>query len=152
VIREDYLLRLIEELGAFLRKLFDAGADSRNRSENVETPSPGYTKLEEVCRQGVGLSYSMLRQMAPETVLQLFRSGGVNWIERCFFVAVLFDSDARISLNQSDTVRGTEAAARALYLYEQLRVEPVARDIYEVDTRIAELRALLAATRSPQDN
>jgi hypothetical protein len=137
MIRTDYILRLIEELGVFLRALM---GDRTNRFRPAEDLQAA---VEDSCQQGLGLSYATIRAMAPEELLALFRSGGRTWLERCYLAGTLDACDAEISRRRRDVTRARESAQRALYFYGVLIDEPTVPPEYELQSKSQELLELL---------
>ena len=136
MIRSDYILRLIEELGAFLRALMG------DRSSGLK-PADLQAAVENSCQQGLGLNYATIRGMTPEELIALFRSGGRTWMERCYLVATLDACDAEISRRRNDLARARESAQRALYFYGVLVADSTVPPEYDVASKSEELLEFL---------
>src|SRR5437870_509683 len=115
MIQRDYILRLIDQLGEFLRELFGAGSGATIVERQNFNVAEAENALEKSCQQALGLSLQTIREMAPDEVAQLFRSGGATWTSRCFFAARVFEFDSAIAMRVDDAKRGGESAQRALY-------------------------------------
>jgi hypothetical protein len=137
MIRNDYIMRLIEQLGAVLRAFVSGTAVSGLRTEDTQG------MIEDSCRQALGLSYSMIRAMPPEHLVELLRAGGGTWMDRCFLAGILFEYDAETSRQSGDMARARESAERALYLYSVLEADPGVPPDYEVQKRSEQLMKLL---------
>jgi hypothetical protein len=138
MIRTDYILRLIEELGVFLRALMGDRSSRFRPAEDLQAA------VEDSCQQGLGLSYATIRAMAPEELLALFRSGGRTWLERCYLAATLDACDAEISRRRCDVARARESGQRALYFYGVLIAEPTVPPEYDVQSKSQELLEFLS--------
>ena len=137
MLRTDYILRLIEQLGAALRTLMGGSSVSEAQTEQ------SLEMIETACQRVVGLSYSTIRGMAPEQLIELFRSGGGTWLDRSFAVASLLGHDAEISRRAGDAVRARDSAERALYIYSVLKADPGLPPSYEIDAKSRQLIRLL---------
>jgi len=143
MIRSDYILRLIEQLGAALRAFVSGTTVSGLQTEDTQG------MIEDSCRQALGLSYSTIRAMPPEHLIELLRAGGGTWMDRCFLVAILFEYDAETSRRSGDVARAREAAERALYLYSVLKADPGVPPDYEVQEKSERLMILLGEFDAP---
>jgi hypothetical protein len=137
MIRSDYILRLIEQLGAVLRAFVSGSTVS-----GLQTDRP-QGMIEESCQRALGLTYSTIRAMPPEHLIELFRAGGGTWLDRCFLAASLFEYDAEISRQSGDAARAKESAERALYLYSVLKADPCVPLDYEIQKKSEQLMKLL---------
>jgi hypothetical protein len=137
MIRSDYILRLIEQLGAALRAFMSGSTVSGLQTEHAQG------MIEDSCRRSLGLSYSTIRAMPPEHLIELFRAGGGTWLDRCFVVANLLGYDAEISRQSGDAARSKESAERALYLYSILEADPCVPPDYEIQKKSEQLAKLL---------
>lgn len=137
MLRTDYILRLIEQLGAVLRSLMGGNTASETQAEHARGA------IEDACQRMLGLSYSTIRGMAPEHLIQLFQAGGGTWQDRCFAGAILLGHDAEISRRSGDATRARESAERALYLYSVLKTDPGLPPTYEIPAKSQQLMELL---------
>lgn len=143
MIRSDYIMRLIEQLGAVLRAFVNGTAVSGLQTEDTQG------MIEDSCRQALGLSYATIREMPPEHLVEILRAGGGTWMDRCFLAGILHEYDAETSRHSGDMARAREAAERALYLYSVLEADPGARPDYEVQKRSEQLMILLGEFDAP---
>ncbi len=132
MIQRDFILRLIEQLGALLR----AFTSSQGR---IAHPTEMFVALNEACRQGLGLSFETLSAMSPQEILNLFESGGATFQSRTALAACLFGHKAKIVSKMPEATRAIPAAQMALYLWQQLRGDPALPPEYEVEEHIEEL-------------
>ena len=143
MIRSDYILRSIEQLGAALRAFISGSTVSGLQTEDTQG------MIEESCRRALGLSYATIRTMPPENLVELLRAGGGTWMDRCFLAGILFEYDAETSRQSGDVARSKGAAERALYLYSVLKADPGAPPDYEVQKRSEQLMILLGEFDAP---
>ena len=137
MIRNDYILRLIEQLGAVLRAFVGGTAVSGLQIEDTQG------MIEDSCRRALGLSYATIRAMPPEHLVELLRAGGGTWMDRCFLAGILHEYDAETSRQSGDVAQAREGAKRALYLYSVLEAEPSVPPDYELQTKSERLMKLL---------
>lgn len=143
MIRNDYILRLIEQLGAVLRAFVSGTAVSGLETEDTQG------MIEDSCRRALGLSYATIRAMPPEHLVDLLRAGGGTWMDRCFLAGILHEYDAETSRRSGDMARARESAERALYLYSVLKADAGAPPDYEVQKRSEQLMILLGEFDAP---
>ena len=143
MIRSDYILRLIEQLGAVLRACLSGTAISGLQTEDTQG------MIEDSCRRALGFSYATIRAMPPEHLVELLRAGGGTWMDRCFLAGILHEYDAETSRRSGDVARARESAERALYLYSVLKADPGAPPDYEVPKRSEQLMILLGECDAP---
>jgi hypothetical protein len=142
MIRSDYIMRLIEQLGAVLRAFVSGTAVSGLQTEDTQG------MIEDSCRRALGLSYATIRAMPPEHLVELLRAGGGTWMDRCFLVGILFEYDAEASRRSGDVTRAREAAERALYLYSVLEADPGVPPEYEIQKKSERLMKLLGELKA----
>ncbi len=143
MIRSDYILRLIEQLGAVLRAFVSGTKVSELQTEDTQA------MIEESCRRALGLCYTTIRKMPPEHLVELLRSGGATWKDRCFLAGILHEYDAETSRRAGDVARAREAAERALYLYSVLEADPGVSPDYEIQKKSESLMKLLGEIEAP---
>lgn len=137
MIRNDYIMRLIEQLGAVLRAFVSGTSVSALQTEDTQG------MIEESCRRALGLSYATIREMPPEHLVELLRAGGGTGMDRCFLAGILHEYDAEISRQSGDMARARESAERALYLYSVLKADPGVPSDYEVQQKSERLMKFL---------
>jgi hypothetical protein len=143
MLRSDYILRLIEQLGAALRAFVSGTTVIGLQTETTQG------MIEDSCRRALGLSYSTIRAMPPEHLVELLRAGGGTWMDRCFLVGILFEYDAETSRRSGDVARAKESAERALYLYSVLEADPSVPPDYEIQKKSEQLIKLLGELKAP---
>jgi hypothetical protein len=136
MIQRDFILRLIDQLGEFLRELFGTGSGATIVEKQDFNVAEAEGALEKSCQQALGLSLQTIRDMAPDEVVQLFRSGGATWSSRCFFAARIFEFEAQIAARNKELERARLSAERALYFYSLLRSNPEVPAAYQVEERV----------------
>jgi hypothetical protein len=144
VIQRDYILRLIDQLGALLRALVGSGGEIKRPETAVSDASQSEVALEKACQEAIGLSFRIIKEMPPEELVELLRSGGATWISRCFLVARLFEFDAEIAARVNQYYRAKQSLQRALYFYSLLRSNPEVPNEYCVQERFEHAVKLLA--------
>ena len=143
MIRSDYILRLIEQLGAVLRAFVSGTPVTGLQTEDTQA------MIEESCRRALGLSYATIREMPPANLVELLRSGGATWMDRCFLAGILHEYDAETSRRSGEVARARESAERALYLYSVLKADEGASPDYEIQRRSEQLMKLLSELEAP---
>jgi len=146
MIRNDYIMRLIEQLGAVLRAFVSGTAVSGLQTEDTQG------MIEDSCRRALGLSYATIRAMPPEYLVELLRAGGGTWMDRCFLAGILHEYDAETSRRSGNMARAREAAERALYLYSVLQADPGVPPDYEIQPRSERLMKLLGKLNAPDSH
>lgn len=152
MIRSDYILRLIEELGTFLRSVIGAALQT-----TIDTPVDSKAleladaAIGQTAIRGLGLTFETLEAMQPDEIASLFCSDRAARLDRCFLAALLYDYDARLSYRKLDRVKSRRSAQRALYLYAQFntRAEATHDEDYEIDAKVADLYRFIGHALSP---
>jgi hypothetical protein len=93
----------------------------------------------------MGLSFRTIKEMPPDELVELLRSGGATWVGRCFLVGRLFEFHAEIAARINQRERAGGSLRRALYFYSLLRANPEVPDEYCVEERFRQAAKLLAA-------
>jgi len=145
MIQRDYILRLIDQLGALLRALLGSEDHVKRPEKPISDAAQLDVALEKSCQEAMGLSFRTLQEMPPDELMELLRSGGATWVNRCFFVGRLFEFDAEIAGRISQRERAKESLQRALYFYNFLRSSPEVPGEYRVEERFEHAAKLLAA-------
>ena len=112
MVRKDYILRMIEQIVAVIHEL--AGLKiAQNYAAALGLLDATYPRL-------TGLDGDVLRNAAPETLLQLLSFGGVLDANRCIAAAELLkeDGDIRAALDQDSVAYA--CYDRALFLFVTL--------------------------------
>jgi hypothetical protein len=146
VIQRDYILRLIDQLGALLRALLGSGDQVQRPEILLSNASQLDIALEKACQEAMGLSFRTIKEMPPDELAELLRSGGATWVSRCFFVGRLFELDAEIASRINQNERAKESMERALYFYNFLYSNPEVPDEYRVEERFKNAVKLLTAS------
>ncbi len=143
MIPGDYILRLIEQLGAVLRAFVNGTAVSGLQTEDTQA------MIEDSCRRALGLSYATIRGMPPEHLVELLRAGGGTWMDRCFLAGILHEYDAETSRRSGAVARARESAERALFLYATLNADPGVAPDYEIQKKSERFMKLLGELEAP---
>jgi hypothetical protein len=145
MIQRDYILRLIDQLGALLRALLGSEDHVKKPEEPNSDAAQLDVALEKSCQDAMGLSFRTIREMPPDELMELLRSGGATWVSRCFFVGRLFEFDAEIAARLDERERAEDSLQRSLYFYSLLRANPEVPDEYHLEERFSHTVKLLAA-------
>lgn len=148
MIQQDFILRLIEQLGVLLRRLFRAqeGLGAALEEQNLAPEEFAYS-IEESCRQGLGLNFATLAQMNPNELEGFCRSGGATWVSRMSLAAYLLQCDAHLAKRMGNEARAKAAAQEALYLYEQLHTNPAVPAEYRIEEKRGDVIRFLQRER-----
>jgi len=114
VDRRDYIMRMIEQLGAML-----AALRKRMLGQEVSRAEAADT-LREAARLG-GLDYDLARAMAPETLLMMVAPGGEVDPGRCWLLAELSYLDGLDADLADDAAEARDSFERAGYLFGLLQ-------------------------------
>ena len=121
----DFVLRLIEQIGIMLAQLM--GLRGRERAE----------KISALCMRETGLPFELVKHSAPETLIEMLRSGGATEHPRAVILAELLLADAK----ESERVANLHAAAisraqaAALLAHSVTFLEPDEQAIYSAKLR-----------------
>ncbi|MCZ6671659.1 MAG: hypothetical protein O7C75_01845 [Verrucomicrobia bacterium] len=107
MIREDYLLRLIQQLGEFFRRTL--GSVSANSSEELDQ------HLEQLAGEILGLPYTLIMALPPEELISLFEMSDRMVIEKCFVTAEIHRLRAQV---EKDTELQKLFRERAVFFFE----------------------------------
>lgn len=118
--RRDYILRMIEELGALI-----AGIRKRILGGEVRDPALR-AQMGDVARSG-GLDYDLARAMTPESLLLMVAPAGEVDPGRCWLVAELSYLDGLEARLVEDPDEARRSLERAAFLFGLLR--PVAGNV-----------------------
>jgi hypothetical protein len=99
MIREDFLLRLIQQLAEVIGRAM--GLARKGRTEEAERA------LDEATNTHVGMPRAMLNKLAPEELARVLGP------EKCMVVAALLDAEADIAKLTADEGRAAVLIARA---------------------------------------
>ena len=108
MIQRDYILRLIDQLGALLRALLGSGGDVKRPEKPISHAAQLDVALEKSCQEAIGLSFRTINEMRPDNLMELLRSGGATWVSRCFFVGRVFEFGAEIARHIKQGERAKE--------------------------------------------
>jgi hypothetical protein len=145
MIQRDYILRLIDQLGALLRELLGSGGDVKKPEKPISHAAQLDVALEKSCQEAIGLGFRTINEMPPDKLMELLRSGGATWVSRCFFVGRVFEFGAEIARHIKQGERAKEFAEKALYFYNFLCSNPEVPGEYRIEERFERAAKLLAA-------
>lgn len=145
VAQQDYLLRLIEQVGRMLAQV------RRMLVGGQVDPGAAETGLRKAAGRA-GLDLELLRSVSHDTLVMLVSPAGEPEPGRCWMTAELFLVDGLRAEAEGDLEGARDRWERALRLYGLLDPGIVARGFPEVRTRIDEVRErLLALAPAPDD-
>ena len=99
MIRDDYILRMIDQIAALVAKLLKKTAQSVQEVQ---------LDLESAAAQWIGFDYSALLRLSGASLLRLLSSDGKPDAEKCYAAAQLLYADARLREEQGPDVGGGE--------------------------------------------
>jgi hypothetical protein len=127
----DYILRLIEQVTLMLAEL-----------SRLRTPEKA-ARISAICLREVGLPMDFVKHSAPETILQLLKSGGGTQYARAVLLAELLLQDAAVSKanGKEDEAIVSRSQAQALLAYSVNELSPEEQAVYR--PKLEELTAAL---------
>jgi hypothetical protein len=116
MIRDDYIMRLIEQITAAMAKIL-LGKEFQHVEEVEEN-------LQSASMNWVGLDYKTLRRMPNDSILDILSPGGTLNAAKCYAVVQLFLTEARLHERRGRSAEAPSLYARSLDLmltsYERL--------------------------------
>jgi hypothetical protein len=101
---QDYILRLIEQVGQMLAEI--------SRLRKAEIPQ----RIRAICQQTIGLSLDLVKRSSPEMILKLLENGGGTQYARAVMLAELLLQDAELSAAAGKDREATISRAQAQVL------------------------------------
>lgn len=130
--REDYISQMIEQMGTFIRRIFNQSAASQETIEN---------ELEGQAGEWTGLPASMLLSLPADEVYQLFLDSDRMIVEKSYFVAELYRAKG---LGAKDAESKAAFFNKALFFYNKSTGSVGTELQGRVDEHIAELTEVLS--------
>lgn len=130
--REDYISQMIEQMGTFIRRIFNQSAVSQETIEN---------ELEGQAGEWTGLPASMLLSLPADEVYQLFLDSDRMIVEKSYFVAELYRAKGLGAKSENSKA---EFFNKALYFYNKSTGSVGTELQARVDEHIAELTEALS--------
>jgi hypothetical protein len=130
MIQQDYILRLIQQLGEFFRR----AADSRSIISDEEMNA----YLEQVTGELIGLPTELIMSLPADELVGLFEVSDRMVIEKCFIAAEIHRLKADIETNGE---RQAEYRDRALFFYSVIEPNLTGNLKEEVRLRLEQLQA-----------
>jgi hypothetical protein len=106
MIHEDYLLKLIQELGQFLRRIVNG--ESSNSAVELNK------KLEQFAYEVLGLPATLILSLRTEELIELFTMSDRMVIEKCYLSAEANRLKATV---ETDTQEKRRLQERAVFFY-----------------------------------
>ena len=134
--QRDYILRLIEQIGAALIELRKAIFGGASRDQDVE----------DILRRsasGAGMDLDLARAAAAEALPAMIAPTGEVDPLRCWVLAELFLTDGAHQMTLGDTEAARVALSKAGTLFKLLGPDVHIADYPEAAVRLAEIEALL---------
>ena len=128
MIREDYILRMIQQIGEFIRRILN----QNSAQESIEAD------LEEITGQWIGLPASMLLSLSVDEVYRLFEDSDRMVIEKSYLMSEIYRAKG-IGTECNDTK--IENFEKALFFYKKCSGFVGKELQIEIDKRISELIA-----------
>ena len=109
MIREDYLLRLIQQLGEFFRRTL--GAQTSGSSEQLDL------ELEQMAGEILGLPAALVYTLPPEDLIELFEMTDRMVVEKCFLTAEINRLKAQV---EDDAILREAFRERAAFFFSTI--------------------------------
>ena len=136
MVQRDYILRIIEQLGAMLIELRKAILGGGADSGTVEAT------LRQAASQA-GMELDLARAAAPESLHAMIAPAGEVEPTRCWVLAEMFLTDGAHQLAQGRTVEAERAFTKARTLFALVGTDALIAGYPEANDRIREIDALL---------
>jgi hypothetical protein len=130
MIRQDYILQLIQQLGEFIRR----AADSRSTTVDVELN----LHLAQLTDEIIGLPSDLIMSLPADELVELFQVSDRMVIEKCFVAAEIHRLKAE---HETDLERQSDYRDRALFFYLTIEPNLTGKLADEVRQRLEELQA-----------
>jgi hypothetical protein len=114
MIKNDYLIRMIEEMGAMLRKILAHEQAREYKAAHAEI---------DVAMKTLGLPRVLARSMPASDLMRIVRRPGAASDERCFMLSRLIGADAHIYRSE-----GSADIAHNLYTTELFILNALQKD------------------------
>ncbi len=112
MLRNDYILRLAEQIGTAMAALI-VKADHGKGPEALD-------ECRELCRQHVGLDLDFIVRLAPPNLLQLLQQGGNTWSGRAAGLVQILLGHARLAEATLDRQTALPCYVHAYFLLREL--------------------------------
>jgi hypothetical protein len=132
--RQDYILRLIEQMGQMLAQLVN-----RVLNRPVEDLAEVEAELDGVAAR-VGLDLQLARRMAPESLLMMVAPAGVLDPSRCWVLGELLYLHGLQAERKQEPECARQSYTRSLYLYRL--VQPDWKPVVELPAAAARVQEL----------
>lgn len=99
---EDYIMRLIQQVGAMLAAIIAKRGDSR--------PAEARQDLDSTCLQTIGLPLGTLKRYSPDGLARQLEQSGANRYARSIMLAELFIQDAELLSEKGNDEQGALAS------------------------------------------
>jgi hypothetical protein len=129
MIRQDYLLNLIEQLGKFLRQAI-AGESVNSDIELNQT-------LEQLTDEILGLPVSLITSLQPEELIHLFELSDRMVVEKCYLTAEINRLKAIVEKDSDEKERLQE---RAVFFFDLILPQLSGKIAEEAHKHLSELK------------
>lgn len=123
MIRQDYLLRLAEQIGAALAALL---VNARHQG-----PSPVLEECRALCRQHVGLELDLIVRLAPPNLLSLLQQGGNAWSGKAAVLVEILTAQGQLAESVQDPQTALPCYVHARHLL--LALAPLASPVDQAE-------------------
>ncbi|MDA0347107.1 MAG: hypothetical protein O3C43_02435 [Verrucomicrobia bacterium] len=130
MIRQDYILQLIQQLGEFIRRAADSRSITADGELNVH--------LEQLTAEVIGLPSELIMSLPADELVDLFQVSDRMVVEKCFVTAEIHRLKAE---NETNGERQTEYRERALFFYLTIEPNLTGKLADDVRQRLEELQA-----------
>jgi hypothetical protein len=133
MIRQDYIMRLVEQLGVLFQRIFNKNLSSDEADAGIDA----------LFNEWIGLPSGMLLSLSAEDGYRLLEQSDRMLTGRCYLMAEV--CRAKGLLSESDAVR-RQFFEKALFFYEKCSVRGDDQLQQEIDKHVAALTADVAVS------
>lgn len=134
MFKEDYIIRMIEQMGEFLRKVLKLEEDNKFEEAHDEI-SKAMKKL--------GVSPLLVRTMPPDGLMSFVTRPGGDNEDRCILLARLLSADAHIYKTEEKNSTAHELYKTALEFLTDVSEKVEGEKLERVQKDIEEIRYLM---------
>ncbi len=135
MLRNDYILRMAEQVGSAMAALIVKADDGRGPE--------AINDCRELCRQHVGLDLDFIVRLAPPNLLQLLRQGGQSWSGRAAGLVQILLGHAHLAESMLDRQTALPCYVHAAWLLSELTPFVSPAELPAHQSRLVEIQAKL---------
>lgn len=132
MFKDDYILRMIEEMGDIIRKLLSY--------EEAGDFKPAHAEIDSALKK-LGVSENLVRTMPTDTLINFVKKPGQNNAKRLLMLSRLISLDANVFKNEGDKFTANDFYVTSLEVLDQTKDEvDDDEDIKSVEQDIESIR------------